>query len=192
MTKGLFFDLDGTLVDTLSSNVASYDQAIRCVLGEKIDVCDGLEREIGLGKSSNAFLKELIPGITDEQMRAVRSKKADFYPHHLADSVLNGDLVDFIKRKRADGDSLIVLVTTAKERNAMNVLKHHGIQDLFDRMVFGDGIKHLKPNPEIYLAALALVGANAEDSEAFEDTDAGIKAAEGAGIRAHRIVWDSK
>lgn len=192
MSRGLFFDLDGTLVDTLSSNIAAYSQAIRCVLGETVDVRDGLEREIRLGKSCKVFLGELIAGISDEDVRAIANKKAEFYPQYLGCSVLNVDMVDLIKRERAVGDSVIVLVTTAKEKNAMSVLNHHGLQDLFDYMVFGDNIVHLKPNPEIYLTALSLANVKAEETEAFEDTDAGIKAAEGAGIQAHRVVWNAE
>lgn len=189
MSKGLFFDLDGTLVDTLRSNVKAYHHAIQCVLGEHIDVRQGLFEEIKLGKSSEVFLRELVSGISDDEIRKIAVEKSRIYPECLDQSFLNESLIRFIEGQSKG--TTIVLVTTAKERNAMNVLRYHRIQDIFDFKVFGDHIQKLKPDPEIYLTALALTGLCCEDSEAYEDSEAGIRAAKNAGMIAHRVIWNS-
>lgn len=188
MNKGLFFDLDGTLVNTHESNASAYYQAIVDVLGEQRVNRDALYAEIAGGKNCRDFLRTLISDIDDGTIDAIARRKAQLYPDHLDASELNEDLVHFIREEK-DAGTVITLVTTAKRTNALNVLRYHGIEDLFDFMVFGDDVDALKPAPDIYLRALQVSGIDHPYAEAFEDSAAGIQAASNAGIRVHRVDW---
>src|SRR6202035_584891 len=57
-----------------------------------------------------------------------------------------------------------------------------GLLDKFDAMKFGDEVVHRKPDPELYLAALDLLGARPEQAIALEDSPNGVRAAQNAGI----------
>lgn len=188
-SRGLFFDLDGTLIDTRESNALAYLRAIGEVLGS----CDVDEAQlrccIAEGKGCREFLRELIEGIEDEQIDAVASKKAQVYPEYLNESILNEELVRFMRDAKRGQGTVVVLVTTAKRKNALSALRHHGIEELFDHGVFGDDVSALKPDPEIYLKALEVSGVDPSHAEAFEDSEVGIRSATGAGIRAHRVDW---
>lgn len=190
---GYFFDLDGTLANTLESNAGAYAQAIKDVLeaGNKVPY-DDLRVRIAQGRHYKDFLQELIPGISGSAMDQISKRKAQLYPEFIDQSTLNEELVAQIKEWKRSPDAIIALVTTAKEANARNVLRFHGIEDLFDVLVFGDGIERLKPYPDIYLKALELAGVRAENARAFEDSDAGIASAEAAGIPTTRITWASE
>lgn len=188
--KGYFFDLDGTLVDTHESNASAYFRAISEVIGENRVERSVLLREISKGKSCDDFLRDLIPKITGEDICRIAKRKAEVYAEYLDVSTLNGKLVESIKRWRKEPGTIIALVTTAKRRNAMNVIEHHGIEELFDVKVFGDDVESLKPDPEIYIKALEMSGVEADNAEAFEDSDVGMESAVRAGIRANRVVWD--
>jgi beta-phosphoglucomutase-like phosphatase (HAD superfamily) len=48
--------------------------------------------------------------------------------------------------------------------------------------VFGSEIKHLKPEPDIYLEALKRLGTDSSGCIAFEDSEAGVIAAKRAGL----------
>lgn len=187
--RGYFFDLDGTLVNTHESNASAYMQAVQEVIGEDAISRDELLHEISAGRHCGDFLKELIPDITDKQIRDVARRKAEVYPNCLDASTLNQELVGSMREWRQDSDVVIALVTTAKAQNAMNVIKYHGIDDLFDIKVFGDEIERLKPDPEIYLRALAESDLSPEDVEAFEDSKVGIESASRAGIHVNVITW---
>ena len=63
------------------------------------------------------------------------------------------------------------------------VLSAAGIDELFDAVVSSDAVVHGKPSPESYLRAIDLLGVSAAEAVAFEDTEAGVAAAVGAGLR---------
>lgn len=189
MLKGIFLDLDGTLVDTHRSNCEAYLQAIQEVMGEgKVDRAALLAR-ICKGGSHEAFLRELIADITDQEVCSVAKRKAEIYPKLLDHSRLNEGLLSDVVRARDASGALVVLVTTAKEVNARNVLRYHGVESLFDYAVFGDGVACLKPDPEIYLKALEITGLDPHEVIAYEDSNAGVESASKAGVRVIKVDW---
>jgi pyrophosphatase PpaX len=63
-------------------------------------------------------------------------------------------------------------------------LKKLGVRKCFKKLVGMDGIKHLKPNPEIYRKAIAYFRVPKKNCLAFEDSSVGIESAKGAGMKA--------
>lgn len=55
-------------------------------------------------------------------------------------------------------------------------------RDLFDVILTSDDVLVTKPNPEVYLKAVSMLGVNSQNCLVFEDSMTGIKAAKGAGI----------
>ena len=76
----------------------------------------------------------------------------------------------------------VVLASSSSRARIDELLSQNGASHLFDAIVCADHVKKVKPDPEIYLVALASVGAKAEDAIAFEDTFIGATAAVRAGI----------
>jgi HAD superfamily hydrolase (TIGR01509 family) len=99
--------------------------------------------------------------------------------------VPNLPLIGFLRASRSLQRS--ALVTTAKADNGGAILERHGLTELFDVTVFGDELENSKPHPEAYTKALDRLGVDAEDSLAFEDSDAGAASAHAAGIRVMRV-----
>jgi beta-phosphoglucomutase len=62
------------------------------------------------------------------------------------------------------------------------VLEVAGIRDAFTVVVSVDDIQRSKPDPEGYLLALHLLGVEADDAAAVEDSEAGVAAAKAAGL----------
>jgi beta-phosphoglucomutase-like phosphatase (HAD superfamily) len=83
------------------------------------------------------------------------------------------------------------LVTSSIEENTRAVLRNvsdHEAPDrdlaaLFDAMVFGNEIEHLKPSPDIYIEALRRIDTPATHALALEDSSFGVLAAKKAGLR---------
>lgn len=180
--KGLFFDLDGTLVNTYEADFLAYRDAIEEVTGIRV------ERDAFMstnGMEMRDKLKILVPNTSEEQADAVAAGKKKYYKDYLDKTVPNESLIAFLADMKAHHTT--ALVTTAKRQNAELVLEAHGILEFFDVKVFGDEVEHSKPHPESYETALRLAELKPDEVLAFEDSQTGIDAAHAAGIKTVRI-----
>ena len=79
----------------------------------------------------------------------------------------------------------IAVCTSADWNKVRHNLRAMGVErDLFDALVTGDNITHLKPDPEIYLIGAKLAGSAPEKCVVVEDSPSGIKAAHAGGMLA--------
>src|SRR5690606_253456 len=67
-------------------------------------------------------------------------------------------------------------------KNARPILEKTGIIHLFDAIVDGNDVTNAKPDPEVFLQAARLLGVDPQDAIVFEDSVAGIQAANIAGM----------
>lgn len=174
--QALLFDLDGTLVDTREANYLAYRDAFA-------ESGHELTREAFAttwGKDSRDFIPELLPGIDPGAVDRIRSAKSRLYADQLHRTNGNGALIEFLRLVAPTHRT--ALVSTAKSGNGRQILDTHGLTPLFDVVVWGDDVARSKPDPEGYLRALELLGADAERSLAFEDSETGRAAALAAGL----------
>jgi len=88
------------------------------------------------------------------------------------------ELLEFAKGQQLK----LAVATSTRKSEATVMLDNEGISCYFDGMVFGDVVKNAKPDPEIYLTACEIIGANPKASIALEDSPAGIQSAYAAGM----------
>lgn len=179
--RGLFFDLDGTLADTLDANVEAYKKAIQ-EIGKNVTT-EQLTEVFGM--RYDVFLKQFFPEISDAEIEKVRELKGKYYPDFLHLSKPHNQLIDFIKTLR--DDHVTVLVTMAQRKNAVAVLESMNIENLFDFIITGEEVQNPKPHPESYLKALEVSGVKPDQALAFEDSPSGIASAKAAGITTLKI-----
>lgn len=177
MIKGLFFDLDGTLIDTYEADFLAYRDSISDVLNI---VIDHSEFRLTHGQEMLKKLESLAPGTDSDQAQQIAVRKKLHYKKYIADTTPNRSLIEFMSS--FVGQTAIVLVTSAKRENALAALKEHKIVNLFSEMIFGEDVTNAKPDPEPYLLALSRTGLKANEALVFEDTETGILSAEAAGI----------
>ena len=101
------------------------------------------------------------------------------------------NVLQFIKEKK----QLIALGSASK--NARPILEKTGILHFFDAIVDGNDVANAKPDPEVFLRAAKLVKANNKNCIVFEDSVAGIQAANIAnmisvGIGEEEILHEAK
>jgi beta-phosphoglucomutase len=176
VVQALLFDLDGTLVDTREANYLAYRDAF----AESGHELTQEQFATTWGRDSRDFIPDLLPGIDTSGVDTIRAAKSRLYADQLYRTAANDALIAFLRLIAPTHPT--ALVSTAKSGNGRQILDTHGLTPLFDVVVWGDDVTRSKPDPEGYLRALELLGADAAHSLAFEDSETGRQAALAAGL----------
>lgn len=180
--KAFIFDLDGVIVDTAKYHFLAW-QKIAKQLGieftlEHNELLKGVSRV----RSLDIILELGKVEATQEDKNKWLIQKNEDYLSYLVDmnesELLIGVLpiLKFLKEK----NQLIALGSASK--NARPILEKTGILSYFDAVVDGNDVSNAKPDPEVFLMAAKLLGVKPEDSIVFEDSVAGIQAANIGGM----------
>ena len=177
--RAIAFDFNGTLSD---------DEAVLC------EIFVELFAEHGRPLSAQEYFDHLaghsdpeivrrwlgrdhpdVQAVIDERIRRYRAAVSDGHSIHepVREAV-----------RYAAGRVPVAIVSGAMRAEIEPVVAAAGLAPLFRGIVAADDVFHGKPHPEGYLTALALLGVDAPGEVlAIEDTEAGIAAAEAAGMR---------
>lgn len=179
------FDMDGTLFDTERLALDAWQATFRehgAEVSRRI-----LETVIGVdGKGTKAFLSRFAPasvGIDDLTKRAAVIMNGNIKQHGLP---LKAGTVELLAHLKATGIT-VGLATSTRTEQALTNLNRAKIAGYFQAVIGGDQVVRGKPHPDIYLKALAALGARPEEAIALEDSDFGIQAAFAAGLRVIHI-----
>jgi beta-phosphoglucomutase len=198
MTKKAFiFDLDGVIVDTARYHFLAW-QKIAAELGVEFTPEHNEElKGVSRVRSLDIILKLGNIQVSEENKNKwLTQKNEDYlaYIEHMDESeILPGvvNILEFIKEKK----QLIALGSASK--NARPILEKVKILHMFDVIVDGNDVTNAKPDPEVFLRAAKLLNATNENSMVFEDSVAGIQAANIAnmtsiGIGDEKILHEAK
>ena len=87
-------------------------------------------------------------------------------------------LLYFLKKRQIP----LTLVTSSSYTKAKKLLKSVNLDSFFDNLITGELVDNGKPNSEIYLYALEVVGQKASECLVLEDSESGVISALGANI----------
>ena len=197
MKKAFIFDLDGVIVDTARYHFLAW-QKLAQELGieftpEHNEELKGVSRVRSLD-----IILELgnVIASQEDKNRWLIQKNKDYLAYLVnidQSEVLPGvmPILQFLK----DKNQPIALGSASK--NARPILEKTGIIHYFDAIVDGNDVTNAKPDPEVFLQAAKLLGATPENSIVFEDSVAGIQAANNAnmtsiGIGEQSILHEAK
>lgn len=184
MIKGMIFDLDGTLIDSMGV----WEQIDIDFLGKRgLLVPPGyLEAITPMGflnaakyTISRFGFQETPEEIEEEWM----SMAEDAYAHAIA---MKPGAKDFLHQCGAAGLRL-ALATSSMERLYVPCLRHHEIDTLFAAAVTTRQAGKDKHNPDIYLMAAGQLGLEPSECIVFEDILLGIETAKKAGFRTAAV-----
>ena len=198
MSKKVFiFDLDGVIVDTAKDHFLAW-QKIASQLGieftpEHNEHLKGVSRV----RSLDIILELGKINASQEDKNKWLIQKNEDYLSYLVNmdqsEILEGVLpiLQFLKQN----NQLIALGSASK--NARPILEKTGIIHYFDAIVDGNDVTNAKPDPEVFLQAARLLNVNPENAIVFEDSVAGIQAANIAkmvsvGIGEEAILHEAK
>jgi beta-phosphoglucomutase len=198
MTKKAFiFDLDGVIVDTARYHFLAW-QKIAAELGVEFTPEHNEElKGVSRVRSLEIILKlGNIQASEENKNKWLTQKNEDYlaYIEHMDESeILPGvvTILEYIKEKK----QLIALGSASK--NARPILEKVNILHLFDAIVDGNDVTNAKPDPEVFVRAAKLLNVSNENSIVFEDSVAGVQAANIAnmtsvGIGDAKILHEAK
>ncbi len=182
--KAFIFDLDGVIVDTAKFHFVAW-QRLAAGLGidftaHENEQLKGVSRVDSLKKILAWGDKELAPVDFQSQM----DKKNSEYLA-LIDALDTGDILpgvyDFLNQLQAAGQPIAL---GSASKNARPIIEKLGIANFFDVIVDGTNVTLAKPDPEVFLNASKQLHIHPADCIVFEDSVAGVQAANNAGMFA--------
>jgi len=203
MLKALLFDVDGTLADTeRDGHRPAFNAAFReygldwdwdvALYGQLLAVTGGKERmKFYVEYFRPDYAK---PADFDDLVAELHKAKTRHYTRMLAEGgiPLRPGVKRLLEEARAAGLTLGVATTTTPE-NVTELLRHSLASDgpeWFDVIAAGDIVPAKKPAPDIYVWAMEKLGLKPAECLAFEDSENGIRASLGAGLRTVVTVND--
>lgn len=176
--RGLVFDCDGTIADTMPLHYKSWLAALQ---EHGADFPEAMFYEMA-GIPTRRIIELLnerhgykIP--VDEASELKENSFLEFIPQVIA-------VEPVAEVVRAYAGRLPMAVATGGTRAiCTKTLEALHLLEYFHAVVTADDVEHGKPAPDIFLEAARRIGIAPEQCLAFEDADLGVQSAEAAGMR---------
>ncbi|WP_435579129.1 beta-phosphoglucomutase [Gilvibacter sp.] len=180
--EGIIFDLDGVIVDTAHFHYLAWKKTA-AVLG--FELTPELNEQLK-GVSRIDSLQKILDWagveITQERFDFLTSDKNVDYLAHVAtmsaDDVLPG-VREFIADLKSKGYKIAL---GSASKNARHILERVGMIQEFEAIVDGTNVTAAKPDPEVFLQGAELLKLEPEQCVVFEDSKAGVTAANTGGM----------
>jgi beta-phosphoglucomutase len=175
--KGFIFDLDGVIVDTAKYHFLAWKK-IANELGidfnlEHNELLKGVSRVRSLD-----IILELgkVEASQEDKEKWLIQKNEDYlsYLVNMDETEILPGVMKVLKFLK-ENNQPIALGSASK--NARPILEKTGTLNYFDAIVDGNDVVNAKPDPEVFLHAARLLNVANEDAIVFEDSVAGVQAA---------------
>lgn len=175
--KAFIFDLDGVIVDTAKYHYLAW-QKIANELGieftpEHNEELKGVSRVRSLD-----IILELgkITASQSDKDKWLAQKNEDYlsYLVNMDESEILPGVMHILKFLKEQNQPIAL---GSASKNARPILEKTKTISYFDAIIDGNDVTHAKPDPEVFLQAAKALGISNEDSIVFEDSVAGVQAA---------------
>jgi len=177
--KGLIFDCDGTLADTMPLHWRAWQ-----IITQRHGLHFPEDRFYALGGVPS---RDILKMLAAEQGRsldhiAVAHEKEEAYLPLMAEVEPIHAVVEIARAHH--GKIPLAVASGGTEPIINKVLELLGIRQLFHAVVTSEMVKNQKPAPDIFLEAARRIGVAPQDCRAYEDTELGMTAIRDAGMEA--------
>lgn len=184
--KGAFFDLDGTLADTVPLILRCYRHTMRTHLGEE------LPDERWLRTIGTPLRDQLLAFARDSSEAEAMLETYVAFQRTVHDEMVRPyDGARRLVEDVADGGAAIAVVTSKRREMALRTLGRCGLDDLVQVLVAADDVERGKPDPEPVRSALEQLGLAGEPGRVFfvGDSPYDVRAGKAAGVRTVGALW---
>lgn len=175
----VIFDLDGTLLDSLSAWEHSGTNYLR---SQGITPAEWLDEELAkMSLLDGANLVKEMYGLSDEPKEILRRTLAPIYKRYATDLPLKPGVMELLLHLKSMGIKLCV--ATASDRMlAETALERLGVLNLFDFIITCDEVGAGKRNSAVYEQALSQLGTSKARTLVVEDAPYALQTAQQAGF----------
>jgi len=177
LAKGLIFDIDGTICDTMpihfiawQQTAAEYGIAFTPELFVEVTGIPALQ--------TSQYLKERF-NLDFDEVEFTRVKE-ERYEQNMEKAKPIEPVIKIIRENK--GKLPMACGTGGSQYLAWKTLEIAGVKDCFEHVVAAEDVIHHKPFPDTFLKAAELIGVQPSDCEVFEDGQLGLQAAASAGM----------
>jgi beta-phosphoglucomutase len=175
--KAFIFDLDGVIVDTAKYHYLAWQK-----IANELNIDFTLEHnELLKGVSrvrSLDIILELgkVEASQEDKDKWLVQKNEDYlsYLVDMDESEILPGVFPVLKFLKKNGQPIAL---GSASKNARPILEKTGILSYFDAIVDGNDVTNAKPDPEVFLIAAKLLNISPDDAIVFEDSVAGVQAA---------------
>lgn len=181
--KGLIFDMDGTLIDTMPSHLLAWKQT-----AEEFNFPFDAEWIHSLGGMPTQKVALLLNERyhIDINPQKVAEMKTGLFAGLIEDANIINCTYDVLKQFY--GQKKLAIGTGSNQQNALRLLEYNNLLPLLDIIVTAADVVNHKPNPDTFLLAAQKLGLAPQECVVFEDTEIGRQAAIAAGMDCIMVV----
>lgn len=187
MIAGAVFDVDGTLLDSMSIWDTVGADYLRSIGFKPKENLNEVFKDMSLDQAARYYQTEYGVTLSVEEITAgVNALLEDFYRHRAALKLGAGELVRELSRR-----GVKLCVATATDRYLVEAaLERCGVLSCFGRIFTCGEVGHGKNEPHIFEAALRFLGTVREETLVFDDALYAVRTAKKAGFPV-AAVYDS-
>jgi len=189
--KCFIFDLDGVIVDTAKYHFLAWKNLANSI---GVDFSHAQNEQLK-GVSRQRSLEKILgwgnQTLSDTDFQDLMEKKNSEYLNYVT-TMGRSELLPEVERTihfLIEKNQYVTLGSASK--NARLILEKTSLIDAFDAIVDGNDVSEAKPNPEVFLKATQLTNTQPNHCIVFEDSVAGIQAANAAGMTSIGIGNES-
>lgn len=176
--KGIIFDLDGVLVDTVPAHFRAW-QMMFAEYGYAFD--QEQYRTLVDGRPRFEGARAVMTRHSDDEVGIAADRKNCY----VMEMIERGEFSVFESALRFIHDCIshgLILAAASSSQNVRTVLRRAGMIDYFPIVIGGGDVKRGKPEPDIFLAAAEGMGLSPADCMVIEDSVVGVRAAQQGGF----------
>lgn len=180
--KGVIFDLDGVIVDTAKFHFLAWRKLANDI---GIDFTETQNEELK-GVSRIRSLEKILAwgntSLSKEEFNAKMAVKNENYLSYItnmtSEDILPGvsGVINFLTENN------IPIALGSASKNARPILEKTALIGKFQAIVDGNDVSTAKPDPEVFISAANKIDIPQENCLVFEDSVAGVQAANKAGM----------
>ncbi|QDO93551.1 beta-phosphoglucomutase [Formosa sediminum] len=181
-TKGFIFDLDGVIVDTAKYHFLAWKNLANSLGFDFTETQNEQLKGVSRVESLKKILAWGETTVSDEKFQDLMALKNTEYLEYI-NKMNNSEILPDVPRvldyliAKNQGVSL-----GSASKNARVILEKVNLLNKFKTIVDGNDVTKAKPDPEVFLNAAKSLNINPEDCVVFEDSVAGVQAANTANM----------
>jgi HAD superfamily hydrolase (TIGR01509 family) len=177
--RAVAFDMDGVLIDSHPAHRAAWREFL---LSLNRRVSDDELSFILEGRTRNEILRHFLGDLSEHELTQYGKQKDELFRslEHQIEPVPGA--IELVRELHRLG-IVSAVATSASEIRTFSTIERLGLAEHFETIITASDVSRGKPDPMVYQVACERMGVPPQDTLAFDDAPAGIRAAALAGMR---------